>query len=152
MKTDRIDRNRQLASEWHGGQWSALYAYGSSGEVTWGLVQEINQILETLDDPTEIRAFYDLRKAAAKKWVIYTTAYIPAWSLAYFISGRDSANPLAEIQAADEWRKTMPPKIKFNRRTTDPIRVFRPPFGDPGRLCVYVEILATQEHLIPEQE
>jgi hypothetical protein len=33
---------RQLASEWHGGQASALYAYASTGSVTVGLLGEIN--------------------------------------------------------------------------------------------------------------
>ena len=32
---------RHIASEWHGGQWSALYAFASTGTVTHGLCGEI---------------------------------------------------------------------------------------------------------------
>lgn len=36
---------RRLASEWHGGQWSPMYAYASTGSVTRGLCAEIRHCL-----------------------------------------------------------------------------------------------------------
>jgi hypothetical protein len=37
---------RRLASEWHGGQSSPLYAFASSGTITDGLIREIDETLE----------------------------------------------------------------------------------------------------------
>ena len=55
---------RHLASMWHGGQWSALYAHASSGAVVHGLCSEIVECIRLADatpgeevDATELRAF-----------------------------------------------------------------------------------------------
>jgi hypothetical protein len=58
---------RDVASEWHGGQWSALYAFASSGAIVRGLACECDtaaqfaSINEAADDhqPNEQRAFDD---------------------------------------------------------------------------------------------
>ncbi len=36
-----LDVNRETASQYHGGQWSAMYAFASTGTITSGLVSEI---------------------------------------------------------------------------------------------------------------
>jgi len=41
------DDYRRTASRWHDGQWSALYAFASSGTVTHGISSEIRQCLES---------------------------------------------------------------------------------------------------------
>lgn len=38
-----LDVNRETASQYHGGQWSAMYAFASTGTVLPGLVGEIKQ-------------------------------------------------------------------------------------------------------------
>jgi len=40
--SQRCRNPHTIASEWHGGQWSALYAYSSTGTVKKGLQREIN--------------------------------------------------------------------------------------------------------------
>lgn len=58
---------RQLAYDWHGGQWSPLYAFASSGAITEGLASEADrcasqaETLEAADDyePSEDRSFPD---------------------------------------------------------------------------------------------
>lgn len=37
---------RDVASHWHGGQWSALYAFASSGTIVAGLAREANECAE----------------------------------------------------------------------------------------------------------
>lgn len=41
---------RQIASEWHGGQASALYAYASSGTIVPGLCAEIRRDMRDVED------------------------------------------------------------------------------------------------------
>lgn len=43
------DDARCVAGEWHGGQWSALYAFSSSGTVTAGLLAEVREAVEIAD-------------------------------------------------------------------------------------------------------
>jgi hypothetical protein len=43
MKTAKL---RTVASQYHGGQWSALYAFASTGTVTTGLIRECRECLE----------------------------------------------------------------------------------------------------------
>lgn len=45
---------RQLAGEWHGGQWSALYAFSSSGTVVPGLATEAVSAADKSADIIEI--------------------------------------------------------------------------------------------------
>lgn len=40
-----LHRYRELASHWHGGQWSALYAFSSSGTIVEGLRAEVEECL-----------------------------------------------------------------------------------------------------------
>lgn len=42
-------QHRRTASAWHDGQWSALYAYASSGSITRGLDSEIVECLDTVE-------------------------------------------------------------------------------------------------------
>jgi hypothetical protein len=41
---------RETAGHWHGGQWSALYAFSSSGTVTHGLRSEASQCADDADN------------------------------------------------------------------------------------------------------
>ena len=36
---------RDLAADWHGGQWSPMYAYASTGNIVDGLVAEIDECI-----------------------------------------------------------------------------------------------------------
>ena len=55
MSTDRGPR--EIAADWHSGQWSALYAFSSSGAIQSDLASEIESCLRMLD---ERAAAYDL--------------------------------------------------------------------------------------------
>ena len=44
---------REVASQWHGGQWSALYAFSSSGAVVDGLGSEAQKCADTCEDACE---------------------------------------------------------------------------------------------------
>lgn len=45
---------RSIACEWHGGQWSPLYALCSSGAIVEGVEAEITECLQSVaDDDTE---------------------------------------------------------------------------------------------------
>lgn len=46
--TADAEEYREIASQWHGGQASALYAYASSGAVVPGLSQEVRRCLQDL--------------------------------------------------------------------------------------------------------
>ena len=46
---DDSDGYRRLASEWHSGQWSSLYAYASSGSVTVGIGLEISSAISSAE-------------------------------------------------------------------------------------------------------
>jgi hypothetical protein len=46
---ERPDDHRSTAADWHGGQWTALYAYASTGTVLWGLDQEIRDCLDQVE-------------------------------------------------------------------------------------------------------
>jgi hypothetical protein len=49
---------RRIASEWHGGQASPLYAFSSTGTILPGLLSEINQCIRESsghDDIDELR-------------------------------------------------------------------------------------------------
>ena len=55
---------RQLASEWHSGQWSPLYSYSSTGSIIIGLCNEIRGNLnycldhfDHVDDIDNLRRF-----------------------------------------------------------------------------------------------
>lgn len=48
-----ISELKDVASLWHSGQWSALYAFSSSGTVTSGLEREAKQAMENCEDPIE---------------------------------------------------------------------------------------------------
>ena len=50
---------RQIAGDWHGGQWTALYAYSSTGTIIPGLLSEIS---ECLKDATRQRDRKDLER------------------------------------------------------------------------------------------
>ena len=39
---------RKIASEWHGGQWSPLYAFSSTGTIVSGINSEIEECLRTV--------------------------------------------------------------------------------------------------------
>lgn len=41
---------RAAALEWHGGQTTAFYAFGSSGTVDYGLTSEVNAAMDTLEE------------------------------------------------------------------------------------------------------
>jgi hypothetical protein len=56
---------RTIASEWHNGQWSSLYAFASSGTVTNGLCPEIRRTYNAIPrnrryrrDARELRTLY----------------------------------------------------------------------------------------------
>ena len=61
---------RDLASEWHGGQWSALYAFASSGTVVASLASEAEECATlcerkpeaewSFDEPDKLRAIASL--------------------------------------------------------------------------------------------
>ena len=55
-----IDRARFIASEWHSGQWSALYAFSSSGTVTSGIEREITDDIEECKNAEERRKLENL--------------------------------------------------------------------------------------------
>ena len=59
MKTQKS--LREIASEWHGGQWTALYAYSSTGTITPGLEREIVECLNEAKrrDKKDLRRLYD---------------------------------------------------------------------------------------------
>lgn len=40
-----IDKLRIIASEWHSGQWSPLYAFSSTGTITAGIIEEIQNCI-----------------------------------------------------------------------------------------------------------
>ena len=46
-------RAREIASEWHSGQWSSLYAFSSSGTIDDGLMAEVESCLAACSDPAE---------------------------------------------------------------------------------------------------
>ena len=45
----RERRARRIASEWHGGQWSALYAYCSTGHATADTLREAERTATSVD-------------------------------------------------------------------------------------------------------
>jgi hypothetical protein len=47
---------RKIAGDWHGGQWSPLYAFCSSGTITPGIDSEISQCLREVQNRPE---YYD---------------------------------------------------------------------------------------------
>jgi hypothetical protein len=58
------DEAHRLACDWHGGQWSALYAFLSSGTVEHGLARELRTCLastlrreEVAEDEAPLREF-----------------------------------------------------------------------------------------------
>lgn len=52
-------RARKIASEWHGGQWSPLYALASTGSIVEGITSEISHCLRDI----ETRAFIALENS-----------------------------------------------------------------------------------------
>ena len=57
----RERRARRIASEWHGGQWSALYAYSSTGHATADTVREAERAAASIDrDVVGVEAVNDL--------------------------------------------------------------------------------------------
>lgn len=46
MDKDELLLAREVAADWHGGQFTALYAYSSSGSVTLGLSREAERAAE----------------------------------------------------------------------------------------------------------
>lgn len=54
-----VFRQRELAGQWHGGQWSALYAFCSSGAILVGLDTEIKAAIKeaTGCERRKLRAF-----------------------------------------------------------------------------------------------
>lgn len=53
MKINALDpdtRARKIASEWHGGMNTALYAFASSGAITGDLLGEIRPLIPTATD------------------------------------------------------------------------------------------------------
>jgi hypothetical protein len=45
MTNIELGEARHIASEWHSGQWSALYAFSSSGTIQSGLESEVETII-----------------------------------------------------------------------------------------------------------
>ena len=60
---------RNLAADWHGGQFSPLYAYASTGNIVEGLIEEIDECLaareRTAHDTYPLDAERDLLNLAA---------------------------------------------------------------------------------------
>lgn len=67
---------RRIASEWHGGMWSALYALASSGAIRPGVSLEIAQSLDHATDPEDVRDLLALRG-----WVDMVD-HVDAWDVA----------------------------------------------------------------------
>ena len=53
-----LDVNRETASQYHGGQWSAMYAFASTGTITSGLVREILEAAR----PTRGKEYFSLMR------------------------------------------------------------------------------------------
>lgn len=75
--TDQVatdDDCRDVASDWHGGQGSALYAYASTGTIKSGIVQEIDACIrgiekdpdDYMDAELQLRYLNDLRKRVTR--------------------------------------------------------------------------------------
>ena len=56
-----IEHARFIASEWHSGQWSPLYAFSSSGTITCGIVREINECLNACHLIVNEEQIFELR-------------------------------------------------------------------------------------------
>lgn len=48
---------RRLASEWHGGQWTAIYSFASSGAISPGLLTEINREITDETDRQQLATY-----------------------------------------------------------------------------------------------
>lgn len=55
-------KHRKTAADWHGGQWSALYAFASTGTIVPGLESEIETILRDKIASSERRKLNALLK------------------------------------------------------------------------------------------
>lgn len=64
--SDRLRANCDIASAWHGGQWSALYSFASTGKV-WDedhrarLITEIDECAPLAETPTDAEELRNLR-------------------------------------------------------------------------------------------
>lgn len=65
-KTDESVAMRKVASDWHGGQASPLYAYASTGTITNGLTREIRSCLREAGWVGEIMD--DVPSCPATEW------------------------------------------------------------------------------------
>lgn len=63
--TDEAWRHRATAADWHDGQWSALYAYASTGSVLPTLLDEINQTMDELHPNAMVHSLDELRNHVA---------------------------------------------------------------------------------------
>ena len=64
---------RETASAWHGGQWSPLYAFASSGTVVAGAASEAEHCLRFYTDDAS-----DTDRAALRALVDYLAEHEPA--------------------------------------------------------------------------
>jgi hypothetical protein len=56
------DRARRIAADWHGGQWTPLYAFASSGTVGAGLIEAVARELAEAPTPADRRELGQLRR------------------------------------------------------------------------------------------
>lgn len=49
-QADRVSNYRRTASYWHGGQFSPLYAFASTGSIIPGLEREVRERIHEADD------------------------------------------------------------------------------------------------------
>ena len=54
------DQARVIAGDWHGGQWTPLYAFSSSGTITSGIEREIISCMDTCMDDLLVDSLRDL--------------------------------------------------------------------------------------------
>ena len=65
MRTISKEKARILASYWHGGQWSQLYAFTSSGSCNY--IEAINEVLNSIYHQETALRPYDLPKYQVKQ-------------------------------------------------------------------------------------
>jgi hypothetical protein len=54
---------REVASDWHGGQWSPLYAFASSGTLVEGITDEIGRNMRWCEDQAGSPRYEDYEDA-----------------------------------------------------------------------------------------
>jgi hypothetical protein len=67
---------REVASEWHGGQWSALYAFASSGAIARGLAWECEKAAKLAGEAESAEGYQYNEERADDSLLLMTIADI----------------------------------------------------------------------------